>query len=581
MNRGNIVNLEDIDDVGVIGVDTPAKQEKQVIQEEKPKLIRGAVKENVVVDDEDGFTDLSQLKNLKILTEEANDTDEDDTVIENLDDAISRQIAVMTSMKESFEELREEQDRIDGIQVIGEDDEEEELDADNDDDEDSDFDADEEYDDAHEDSNVNDDVSVKRVPSWMPDAEDDEETEGGILGEDEELETARRLKREEELGVRVGTASKNSKNDSDDTIRNGKGKVKKKTQARVQGNLSRLRNAVNMAGAFHDTYLPKSNLIFRTYKPTNSIALDNRTIQGDWIMAGRDKLRATLKEFYENGLLRCAENISFEVFLRSISYRDLKYINCGIASTIVDKWEMDIGMCKHVDADGPCNKVKESETIVLPIRDVIQKSYKAEELERMNRYDNTKTITELQSDTLFGQCEVYEIDITDNRGDRTGTMKVYTSEASVERFLSVMRTVDDYLISILVDERPDMRAIAGNLNTEELLYQVKEIMPERSQEAYGVAIVMLGIGRIEVGTVAEDKVVEFKVEDVRSYEELFELFTIIDSRIMAKLATDDKQQEMIGVNSFKFKYKRKCKHITTVVVESELVLNLPRRALLV
>lgn len=57
----------------------------------------------------------------------------------------------------------------------------------------------------HEDSNVNDDVSVKRVPSWMPDAEDDEETEGGILGEDEELETARRLKREEELGVRVGT----------------------------------------------------------------------------------------------------------------------------------------------------------------------------------------------------------------------------------------------------------------------------------------------------------------------------------------------------------------------------------------
>ena len=403
MNRGNIVNLEDIDDVGVIGVDTPAKQEKQVIQEEKPKLIRGAVKENVVVDDEDGFTDLSQLKNLKILTEEANDTDEDDTVIENLDDAISRQIAVMTSMKESFEELREEQDRIDGIQVIGEDDEEEELDADNDDAEDSDFDADEEYDDVQEDSNVNDDVSVKRVPSWMPDAEDDEETEGGILGEDEELETARRLKREEELGVRVGTASKNSKNDSDDTIRNGKGKVKKKTQARVQGNLSRLRNAVNMAGAFHDTYLPKSNLIFRTYKPTNSIALDNRTIQGDWIMAGRDKLRATLKEFYENGLLRCAENISFEVFLRSISYRDLKYINCGIASTIVDKWEMDIGMCKHVDADGPCNKGKESETIVLPIRDVIQKSYKAEELERMNRYDNTKTITELQSDTLLGQ----------------------------------------------------------------------------------------------------------------------------------------------------------------------------------
>ena len=195
MNRGNIVNLEDIDDVGVIGVDTPAKQEKQVIQEEKPKLIRGVVKENVVVDDGDGFTDLSQLKNLKILTEEANDTDEDDTVIENLDDAISRQIAVMTSMKESFEELREEQDRIDGIQVIGEDDEEEELDADNDDDEDSDFDADEEYDDAHEDSNVNDDVSVKRVPSWMPDAEDDEETEGGILGEDEELETARRIKR--------------------------------------------------------------------------------------------------------------------------------------------------------------------------------------------------------------------------------------------------------------------------------------------------------------------------------------------------------------------------------------------------
>ena len=130
MNRGNIVNLEDIDDVGVIGVDTPAKQEKQVIQEEKPKLIRGAVKENVVVDDEDGFTDLSQLKNLKILTEEANDTDEDDTVIENLDDAISRQIAVMTSMKESFEELREEQDRIDGIQVIGDDDEEEEIDAD-------------------------------------------------------------------------------------------------------------------------------------------------------------------------------------------------------------------------------------------------------------------------------------------------------------------------------------------------------------------------------------------------------------------------------------------------------------------
>ena len=298
-------------------------------------------------------------------------------------------------------------------------------------------------------------------------------------------------------------------------------------------------------------------------------------------MAGRDKLRATLKEFYANGLLRCAENISFEVFLRSVSYRDLKYINCGIASTIVDKWEIDIGVCKHIDADGPCNKAKESETIVLPIRDVIQKSYKAEELERLNRYDNTKTIPELQSETLFGQCEVYEIDITDNRGDRTGTMKVYTSEASVERFLSVMRTVDDYLISILVDERPDMRAIAGNLNTEELLYQVKEIMPERSQEAYGVAIVMLGIDRIEVGTVAEDKVVEFKVEDVRSYEELFELFTIIDSRIMAKLATDDKQQEMIGVNSFKFKYRRKCKHVTTVVVESELVLNLPRRALLV
>ena len=240
---------------------------------------------------------------------------------------------------------------------------------------------------------------------------------------------------------------------------------------------------------------------------------------------------------------------------------------------------MDIGLCKHVDADGACNKSDKPEVITLPIKDIVQKSYTADELDRLSRYDNTRSIEDLHSETLFGKCEVYTVDIVNSNGDKTGTMNVYTSEASIERFLSVMRAVDDYLISVLVDERPDMRAVAGNLSTEELLYQVKEIMPEKSSEAYGVAIVMLGIDRLEVGAVGEEKLVEFKVEDVKSYEELFELFSLIDSRIMAKLGDDEKQQEMAGIATFRIRYKRKCGHVTPVAISSELVLNLPRRVL--
>ena len=572
--NGNVVNLEDFDDVGTVGDGTPINAESG--KAGNPILHRGAPQVDSPTEEDDGdFTDLEDLKNLKIMSEEVVETGTD-LNIDNLDEAINRQLSVMSSMREAYDELEEKESRVNGIVVI--------------DDEDDDTDTLEEEDNLESDDEDDDDyadeggVEIKRVPVNVPPTEEEEYDYSGIVSdEDEELENARRLKREEDAklensGVLVGRAAKT---ENTNTIKKGN-KVQKKTQARIQGNLARLRNAANMAGAYHDTYLPKSNLVFRAYKPTNSIALDNRTIQGDWITAGRDRLRATLKEFYENGVLRCAENVSFEVFLRSISYRDLKFINCGIASTIVDKWEMDIGVCKHVDAnDGPCTASKESESITLPIKDIVAKAYKAQELERLNRYDNTKTIAELQSETLFGQCEVYTIDIHNNAKEKTGTMNVYTSEASVERFLSVMRTVDDYLIGILTDERPDMRAIAGSLSTEDLLHQVKEIMPERAQEAYGVAIVMLGIDKIEVGTVGENSVVEFKIEDVRTYEELFELFTIIDSRIMAKLGEEDKQQEMMNIGTFKFKYKRKCGHVTTVSVVSELVLNLPRRALLV
>lgn len=560
--KGNVVNLEEIINDGEVEKvgegDTAAKATELTNNIPPLGLIRG--KKEDVAEEEDVFSadeeddddfNLEKLKNLKIMTESDDDKIEEDANINDLDGAIERQLAVMASMKDVYEELKEEEGRINDITVVGGDEEDE---ADN--------------------------VEVKRVPineTFEDDDYADEESDfdAGMVDEDEELVNARNMKREED-GVKVGVSVKS---DNSKTIKDGKGNVKKKTQARIQGNLARLRNAVNMAGAYHDTYLPKSNLIFRAYKPANSIALDNRTIQGNWVTAGRDRLRATLKEFYENGILRCAENISFEVFLRSISYRDLKYINCGIASTIVDKWEMDIGLCKHVDEDGPCNASKEPEVITLPIKDILQKSYKAEEVERFNRYDNTKTITELQAETLFGQCEVFSVDLTNNDGERTGVMNVYTSEASVERFLSVMRAVDDYLISILVDERPDMRAIAGNLNSEELLYQVTQMLPERAQEAYGVALVMLGIDKIELGTVGENQVVEFKVDDVKSYEELFELFTIIDNRIMNKIGTEEREQELSEITTFKIKYRRKCKHVTTVSIASELVLNLPRRVL--
>lgn len=577
VGKGGTINLEDIDDVGTVGegdVINDKAPEANVEEEVQVRLVRGKVNELPTEEDSD-FTDLEQLKKLKVLTEDNYEVEEEVAEIPDLDGAIARQLAVMESMQEVVDDLAEEEDRVNDISVVDDDEEDDAEEGMVEDDEVEDYNDEDDYDDEDDGVEVKK-VSIRSTFESEEDDYDDDELTTGLVDEDEELLNARRMKKAEEDGVKMGTASKsaNSKN-----IKDGKGNVKKKTQARVQGNLARLRNAVNMAGAYHDTYLPKSNLIFRAYKPTNSIALDNRTIRGDWVTAGRDRLRATLKEFYENGVLRCAENVSFEVFLRSISYRDLKYINCGIASTIVDKWEMDIGLCKHVDADGPCTKSKETEIIVLPIKDIIQKSYKAEELERLKKYDNTKTISELQADTLFGQCEVYGIDIHNNNGDRTGTMKVYTCEASVERYLSVMRAVDDYLISILVEERPDMRAIAGNLNTDELLYQVKEIMPERSQEAYGVALVMLGIDKLEVGTEGENKVVEFKVEDVRSYEELFELFTIIDSKIMARLGSEEKTQDIMDINSFKIKYRRKCKHLTVVNIESELVLNLPRRVL--
>lgn len=424
--KGNVVNLEEIINDGEVEKvgegDTAAKATELTNNIPPLGLIRG--KKEDVAEEEDVFSadeeddddfNLEKLKNLKIMTESDDDKIEEDANINDLDGAIERQLAVMASMKDVYEELKEEEGRINDITVVGGDEEDE---ADN--------------------------VEVKRVPineTFEDDDYADEESDfdAGMVDEDEELVNARNMKREED-GVKVGVSVKS---DNSKTIKDGKGNVKKKTQARIQGNLARLRNAVNMAGAYHDTYLPKSNLIFRAYKPANSIALDNRTIQGNWVTAGRDRLRATLKEFYENGILRCAENISFEVFLRSISYRDLKYINCGIASTIVDKWEMDIGLCKHVDEDGPCNASKEPEVITLPIKDILQKSYKAEEVERFNRYDNTKTITELQAETLFGQCEVFSVDVTNNDGERTGVMNVYTSEASVERFLSVMRAVDD------------------------------------------------------------------------------------------------------------------------------------------
>ena len=566
--KGNVINLEEIindGEVEKVGEGDSMVKANELANNIPPQgLIRGK-KEDIAEEEDDVFSadeeeddfNLEKLKNLKIMTDSDDDVIEEDANINDLDGAIERQLAVMTSMKEVYEDLKEEEGRINDITVIDEDEEEDEI-------------------------NEADNVEVRRVPineTFEDDSDDgdeeDSDFEAGMVDEDAELENARRLKREED-GVKVGVSTKT---DNTKTVKDGKGNVKKKTQARVQGNLTRLRNAINMAGAYNDVYLPKSNLQFRAYRPANSIALDNRTIQGDWVTAGRDRLRATLKEFYENGVLRCAENVSFEVFLRSVSYRDLKYINCGIASTVVDKWEMDIGLCKHVDDDGPCNVSKEPEVIILPIKDILQKSYKAEEVGRLNRYDNTKTISELQEGTLFGQCEVYSVDLSNNGGERTGVMNVYTSEASVERFLSVMRAVDDYLISILVDERPDMRAIAGNLNTEELLYQVKQMLPERAQEAYGVAIVMLGIDKIEVGATGEEKVVEFRVDDVKTYEELFELFTLIDNRIMNKIGTEEKEQELSEITTFKIKYRRKCKHITTVSIASELVLNLPRRVL--
>ena len=532
----NSVDLDDIDEIGKPSGDPV-------------KLMRGEESSDV------DFTDLSELKNLKITREASTESViQDDIKIDNLDEAIARQMFVMESMAEDYTELEDADNRVSGITV----DEDEDDIIEGEDDTESEEDEDDSYEEDEEEI-----------------VEDSADFEGGIISDDEELENARRMKRAEDSGVMVGHAPKTA---NSNTIKKG-GKVQKKTQARIQGNLARLRNAVNMAGAYHDVYLPKSNLVFRAYKPNNSIALDNRTIQGDWIRAGRDRLRATLKEFYENGVLRSAENVSFEVFLRSISYRDLKYINCGVASTIVDKWEMDIGLCKYSDKDGPCTASDKPEVITLPIKDIVQKSYSAAELERLAKYDNTRSIEDLHSETLFGECEVYSVDISNNAGEKTGTMNVYASEASVERFLSVMRAVDDYLIGILIDERPDMRAVAGNLSTEELLYQVREIMPEKSSEAYGVALVMLGIDRIEVGAIGEVKVVEFKVEDVKSYEELFELFTLMDSRIMAKLGDDDKQQEMLGIGSFRIKYKRKCGHITPVNISSELVLNLPRRVL--
>ena len=558
VGRGNVIDLDDIFE----NADIETVGEKEVVPphvEEPanpPKGLERGKREVVIQQEEDGDDefDLSKLKNIKVLVEQEEDIIEEVVQIDNLDESITKQLAIMESMNEAYADMQEQESRINGITIVDREDEDEmEFDAEDDEDE---------------------DVNVRTVPTSTvaPKEVDEEEPDFDATTYTNSDES---VKAEEDT-VKVGVTSKA---DNVRTIKDGKGNVKKKTQARIQGNLARLRNAVNMAGAYYDTYLPKSNLTFRAYKPANSIALDNRTIQGNWVTAGRDKLRATLKEFYENGTLRCAENVSFEVFLRSVSYRDLKHINCGIASTLVDKWEMDIGLCKHVDEDGPCNVSKEPEVIVLPIKDILQKSYKTEELERLSRYDNTKTIAELQADTLFGKCEVFSVDLTDNNGERAGVMNVYTSESSIERFLSVMRAVDDYLISILVDERPDMRAIAGNLNTEELLYQVKQMLPERAEEAYSVAMIMLTIDKIEVGVAGEEKVVEFKVDDVKTYEELFELFTIIDGRIMAKIGAEDKQQELLDIASFKIKYRRKCGHVTTVSIASELVLNLPRRVL--
>ena len=199
-----------------------------------------------------------------------------------MDEAIARQMYVIETLAEEFTELEDAENRIGEISVDNGDEQD-----------DSDFEDNTEQDIEEEFEDVEEGYDIAEEP--------EADFDGGLADDEEdELEEARRLKRAEDNGVKIGHASKT---DNANTIKGKGGKVQKKTQARIQGNLARLRNAINMAGAYHDVYFPKSNLVFRAYKPNNSIALDNRTIQGDWIRAGRDRLRATLKEFYEYGAL--------------------------------------------------------------------------------------------------------------------------------------------------------------------------------------------------------------------------------------------------------------------------------------
>ena len=235
--KGNVVNLEEIINDGEVEKvgegDTAAKATELTNNIPPLGLIRG--KKEDVAEEEDVFSadeeddddfNLEKLKNLKIMTESDDDKIEEDANIDDLDGAIERQLAVMASMKDVYEELKEEEGRINDITVVDGDEEDE---ADN--------------------------VEVKRVPineTFEDDDYADEESDfdAGMVDEDEELVNARNMKREED-GVKVGVSVKS---DNSKTIKDGKGNVKKKTQARIQGNLARLRNAVNMAGAYHDTY---------------------------------------------------------------------------------------------------------------------------------------------------------------------------------------------------------------------------------------------------------------------------------------------------------------------------------------
>ena len=93
----NSVDLDDIDEIGKPSGDPV-------------KLMRGEESSDV------DFTDLSELKNLKITREASTESViQDDIKIDNLDEAIARQMFVMESMAEDYTELEDADNRVSGI----------------------------------------------------------------------------------------------------------------------------------------------------------------------------------------------------------------------------------------------------------------------------------------------------------------------------------------------------------------------------------------------------------------------------------------------------------------------------------